>query len=216
MKVKTAIPVIILTSIFISCSSTKISSSWKDKNAQTKPYHNIMIWGLLPEKDSALRHHMEKHLVNDLAAKGYHAVSSIDVYKAKAYKKLTAAEILDEFKNTGIDAVITLVLLNKEKEEKYYPAGFYNQSVNENMRDGLDKYYSGVYERVFTPGYYITTTTYFWEGSLFEMNNNKMIYRVQTKSFDPYNTEMLAHENGLKMINDMIKKKVIVEAPKED
>lgn len=217
MKIKMIIPAMMVTAFIFSCSSTKINSSWKAENAQTKPYHNVMVWGLLTEKDSTLRRQMENHLVNDLVSKGYHAVSSMDVYKAKAYKKLTAAEIIDEFKSTGVDAVITIALLNKEKEEKYFPGGFYNQPANKNMHDGLDKYYSGIYERVFTPGYYISTTTYFWESSLFEVKDDKMVYSVQTRSFDPNTTEKLAHENGLKIIRDMVKKKVILDlAPKED
>jgi hypothetical protein len=214
MKIKIFILSIMAFFFIFSCNSTKISSSWKAENVQTKPYHNVMVWGLLAEKDSSLRKQMETHLVNDLVSKGYHAVSSTDVYKAKAYKKLTSSEIVDEFKNTGIDAVITLALLDKEKEEKYYPGGFYNQPGN--MSSNLDKYYSGIYEKVFTPGYYIATTTYFWESSLFEVKADKMIYTVRTISFDPSTTETLAHENGLKIIKDMVKKKVILDiAPKE-
>jgi hypothetical protein len=217
MKIKMIIPAMMATAFIFSCNSTKINSSWKAENTQTKPYHNVMVWGLLTEKDSSLRKQMEIHLVNDLISKGYHAVSSMDVYKVKAYKKLTSAEIVDEFKLTGVDAVITIALLNKEKEEKYYPGGFYNQPANTNMYGNLDKYYSGIYERVYTPGYYITTTTYFWESSLFEVKADKMIYSVQTKSFDPNTTETLAHENGLKIIKDMVKKKVILDvAPKEE
>jgi hypothetical protein len=215
MKIKMMIPAFILSAFIFSCSSTKINSSWKAENTQAKTYHNIMIWGLMTEKDSSLRKQMETHLMNDLISKGYHAVSSMDVYKTKAYKKLAANEILAEFKSTGIDAVITIALLNKEKEERYYPGGFFNEPANN--YGGLDKYYSGIYERVFTPGYYITTTRYFWESSLFEVRGEKMIYSVQTGSFDPINTERLAHENGLKIVKDMIRKKVIlVTAPKED
>ncbi|MBL7700717.1 MAG: hypothetical protein JNM14_00585 [Ferruginibacter sp.] len=217
MKPISLIAATILTTFILSCNSTKISTSWKAENTETKPYRNIMVWGLLTEKDSMVRHQMETHLVNDLMTKGYRAFSSTDVYKAKAYKKLTAAEIVEEFKNTGVDAVITIALLNKEKEEKYYPGGFYNQPSNQNMHGGLDKYYSNIYERVFTPGYYITTTTYFWEASLFEVKDDKMIYSVQTRSFDPNSTDKLAHENGLKIIKDMVKKKVIPDAViKED
>ncbi len=211
------IPAIMASAFIFSCSSTKISSSWKDENARTKPYHNVMVWGLMTEKDSSLRKQMEIHLVNDLIGKGYHAVASMDVYKSKAYQKLSSKEIVDEFKLTGVDAVITIALLNKEKEEKYYPGGFYNQPPNANMYGNLDHYYSGIYERVYTPGYYITTTTYFWESSLFEVKADKMIYSVQTNSFDPINTQSLAHENGLKIIKDMVKQKVIlVVAPKEE
>lgn len=209
------IPVLILTVFMFSCSTTKISNSWKAENIQAKSYHNIMVWGLLNEKDSTLRKQMETHLVNDLAGKGYHAVSSMEVYKTKAYKKLSAADIITEFKSTGIDAVITIALLNKEKEERFYPGGFFNDPAGN--YSGLDKYYSGIYDRVFTPGYYITTTRYFWESSLFEVSGNKIIYSAQTRSFDPVDTEMLAHENGLKIVKDMVKKKVILDAvPKED
>jgi hypothetical protein len=217
MKISQLITLCSLTVFIFSCSSTKISSSWKAEGVQTKPYHNIMVWGLITEKDSTIRRQMENHLVNDLVRKGYHAISSIDVYKAKAYKKLTSKEIIDEFKSTGVDAVITIALLNKEKEEKYYPGGFYNQPANSNIHGSFDRYYSGIYERVFTPGYYLTTTTYFWESSLFEVKDDKMIYSVQTKSFDPNTTETLAHENGLKIIRDMVKKKVILDLiTKED
>jgi hypothetical protein len=215
MKLSKLITALLMTALLFSCSSTKISSSWKAENAVTRPYHNIMVWGLLTEKDSTVRKQMETHLVNDLGSKGYHAVSSLDVYKEKAYKKLTAKEIVDEFKSTGVDAVITIVLLSKEKEEKYYPATIINQPTN--MYGDLNKYYSTIYEKVLTPGYYISTTNYFWESNLFEVTNDKMIYSVRTQSFDPENTGILAHENGLLIIKDMLKQKIILDkAPKEE
>jgi len=215
MKLSTITVALLIAACLCSCSSTKTTSSWKAENAKTKPYHNIMIWGLLTEKDSSTRRQMETHLVNDLISKGYHAVSSLDVYKAKAYKKLTSLEILDEFKSTGIDAVITLALLDKEKEDKYYPGGY--ETMPANTYGNLDKYYSTIYEKVFTPGYYISTITYFWESSLFELPAAAMVYSVRTKSFDPFTTETLAHENGQTIIKDMVKKKVILDvAPRED
>jgi hypothetical protein len=215
MKLSTSVELLLVTAFFFSCSSSKITSSWRAENAVTKPYHNVMVWCLLPEKDSALRKQMETHLVSDLVGKGYHAVASTEVYKAKAYKKLSANEIITEFKSTGVDAVITIVLLDKEKEDKYYPGGFYNQPAN--MNSNFDRYYSNVYERVFVPGYYISTTTYFWESSLFEVKVDKMVYSAHTTSFDPKSTERLADENGLLIIKDMVRKKVILDTvPKED
>lgn len=174
-----------------------------------------MVWGLITEKDSSTRRLMETHLVNDLVSKGYHAVSSTDVYREKAYKKFSSAEILEEFKNTGIDAVITFALLDKQKKEKYYPGGLHNEPVN--MYGNLDKYYSTIYEKVFTPGYYISTTTYFWETNFFELPGGTITYAARTKSFDPSTTNELAHENGQLIIKDMVKKKLILDsAPKDE
>lgn len=103
--------------------------------------------------------------------------------------------------------MLSIVLLNKEKEEKYYPGGYFNQPANN--YGNFDRYYSNVYERVLTPGYYVKTTNYYWESNLFEIPADKLVYSVHTKSFDPYTTDLLAHENGLLIIKDMVKKKII-------
>lgn len=200
--------VMLVAGLFFSCSNTKLTSSWKASDAVTRPYHNIMVWGILTEKDSALKADMETHLVNDLADRGYHAISSLSVFGTKSYKKLTEKEIVDQFKNSGVDAVITIVLLDKQKEELYVPPSMVNSPAN---YDHVDKYYSAVYDKVFSPGYYVTTTNYFWESNLFEVNRDKLVYTARTKSFDPASANAQAHENGLILIKDMVKKKIITE-----
>jgi len=201
--------VLMILTLINSCSSTRIASSWKADDAKTKPYHNIMVWGMLPEKDSLMRKQVEVHMVNDLVSKGYHAVASTDVYKEKAYKKLNSGEILSEFKQTGVDAVITMVLLKKEKEEKYFPGGVFNQPVDGS--GNLDRYHTDIFEKVLTPGYYISSTNFYWEAVLFELVREKPVYVVRTNSFDPASADRLAHENGELIIKDMLKKKIILD-----
>lgn len=213
MRVNKIIVLAIVSVFFLACSNTKVTYSWKAENKVTKAYRNIMVWGILTEKDSALRTAIEKHLVNDLLSKGYRAFSSMDVYRSKAYKRLSSKEILDEFKNSGVDAVITITLLKKENEEMYIPATVVSTAPPLGQ---VEKYYSSVYDRIFLPAYYMTTTNYFWESNLFEVAGDKLAYSVRTKSFDPSSTERLAHENGLMIISDMIRKKVIIEPTKEE
>lgn len=205
MKIPKRLSTLILCILVLGCSSTKLTSSWKAKEAG-KMYHNIMVWGILTEKDSALKANMEAHLVNDLAGMGYHAISSLSVFGARSYKKLTEKEVVEQFKNSGVDAVITIVLLDKQKEEMYVPPGVVNNPVWYNQ---VDKYYSNIYDKIFTPGYYISATSYFWESNLFEVNQDKLVYSARTKSFDPASAGRLAHENGLLLIRDMKKKKLI-------
>lgn len=213
MKKNKMVILVLSVAFLLSCNSTKIISSWKAENSNTKIYHNIMVWGILTEKDSSLREKMETHLVNDLAGKGYHAISSSSVFGSRAYKKLSEKEIVEQFKNSGVDAVITIVLLDKSKEEVYVPPSIIN---NPAAFDHVDKYYSTVYDKVFSPGYYVSTTNYFWESNLFEVSADKLVYSVRTKSFDPTSAGMQAHESGLIIIKDMIKKKVILDRVKED
>lgn len=167
-----------------------------------------MVWGILTREDDALRKQLETHLVNDLVGKGYHAVSSLDVYASKAYDRLTAEDIIAEFKSTGVDAVITLVLLSKENEKSYIPPAFSSNPVG--SFDEVNKYYSSIFDKIYTPGYYMLTTNYFWECKLFEIGADKLIYAAQTGSFAPATTELLAHENGLLIMKDMIRKKIIL------
>ena len=106
-----------------------------------------------------------------------------------------------------------IVCIKKENEEMYVPTTVVNAAPPLGQ---VEKYYSSVYDRIFLPAYYMTTTNYFWESNLFEVAGNKLAYSVRTKSFDPSSAERLAHENGLMIINDMIKKKVIIEPAKDD
>lgn len=200
--------------LLYSCSSTKLTSSWKAKDAENKTYHNIMVWGILTEKDSTLKSAMENHLVNDLADRGYHAISAAAVFGARSYRKLTEQEIIDQFRNSGVDAVITLVLLDKQKEEVYVPPAILNNPGS--AYDRVDKYYSATYDKVFSPGYYVPTTNYFWESNLFEVDQSRRVYSARTKSFDPASANMQAHENGLLLIRDMMKKKVLKDQAKKD
>lgn len=213
MKTKKAITVILACTFLFSCSSTKLSSSWKAENSSTKIYHNILVWSILTEKDSSLREKMETHLVNDLAGKGYHAVSSFSVFGTGNYKKFSEKEIVDRFKNTGVDAVITMVLLDKSKEQVYVTTGIINNPV---AIDQFNKYYSSTYDKVFSPGYYVTTTNYFWESNLFELSADKLVYSVKTRSFAPSSIDRLAHESGVTILKDMIRKKVILDRVKEE
>lgn len=213
MKTNKIITVILACTFLFSCSSTRLASSWKAENSNTKIYHNIMVWGILTEKDSSLRSKMEAHLVNDLAGKGYHAVSSFSVFGQGNYKKISEKEIVEKFKNTGVDAVITMVLLDKSKEQMYVSPGIINNPSN---IDQVNRYYSATYDKVFSPGYYVTTTNYFWESNFFEVSEDKLVYSVRTKSFDPSSTDMLAHENGVTILKDMIRKKVILDRVKEE
>lgn len=212
MKTLKLLPVVIGV-LFLSCSSSKLTSSWKAKDAITKTYYNIMVWGILTENDSTLKRNMESHLVNDLVEKGYHAISSLEVFGSRSYTKLTEKEIVDQFRNSGVDAVVSIALLNKEKEQVYVSTGVATNPVS---FDQVDKYYSSIYDRVFTPGYYVTSINYFWESNLFEVKEAKLVYSAKTKSFDPASANMLAHENGLLLIKDMVKQKVIVDQLKKD
>ncbi|HEX6847222.1 MAG TPA: hypothetical protein VF144_09600 [Chitinophagaceae bacterium] len=194
--------------IFSSCTSSRITSSWKAADVQQKQYKKVLVLGLFLEKDRALKEKMEAHIVSDLKALGYDAICSCDEYGPKAFENIKEAEALQKLSGGGIDAVLTVVLLDKTKERYYVPNHVYYSpySVYHNHWWG---YYSTMYDRIYQPGYYAVDTKYFWESNFYDLDTKKLIYSAQTQSFDPSSAESLAHEYGKLIVNDMKNKTVL-------
>ena len=104
--------------LITGCTSSRITSTWKAENVETRKYNKVLVLGLIRESDRTIQENMENHLVGDLKDLGYDAVSSLREYGPKAFDKMDEAAALGKLKNSGIDAVITIVLLNKEKERR--------------------------------------------------------------------------------------------------
>jgi hypothetical protein len=201
---------ILLTSLLLSsgCTSSRITSSWKARGEVAPEYQKILVLGLLRENDRALQQRMEMHLADDLKTLGYNAVTSLDEYGAKAFENMTEKDALEKLKNSGIDAVLTIVLLDKEKEQYYVP-GRIHYSPYGFYYDRFWGYRGVLYQRIYEQGYYVTDTRYFWESNLYIVNNQRLFYSVQTQSFDPVTTQSQAHEYGKLIIKNMLTNGII-------
>lgn len=200
--------IIILLLVAVGCTTSKITSSWKESSHVAKLYNKVMVLGLIRDADRTIQENMENHLVSDLKDLGYNAVSSMGEYGPKAFDNMTEEEAIGKIKNGGIDAVVTIVLLDKEKERKYVPGNTYYSPYGY-YYNRFWGYRATLYRRIYEPGYYVTDTKYFWESNLYDMVTQKLVYSVQTQSFDPANTESLGHEYGQLIIQDMVKNNVI-------
>lgn len=194
--------------VFSSCTSSRITSSWKSPDTQEKKYKKILVLGLLLDKDRVSKEKMEAHIVGDLNALGYDAVCSCEEYNPKAFENMKEAEALQKLSGGNIDAVLTVVLLDKTKE-RYYVPGRVNYTPYNIYQRHWWGYYSTMYGRIYEPGYYTENTKYFWESNLYDLSTKQLLYSAQTESFDPSSAESLAHEYGKLIINDMVKNKVL-------
>ncbi|MEJ8842814.1 hypothetical protein WG954_10510 [Lacibacter sp. H375] len=199
---------VLLVFLLTGCTSTKITSSWKAQNIEAKQYSKILVLGLIRDTDRSLQEKMEAHLVGDLKEKGYNAVGSLSEYGPKAFSNMTEAEAVSKLKASAVDAVITIVLLDKQKERSYVPGRLYYSpyGIYYNRFWG---YYGTLNYRIYEQGYYVTDTEYFWESNVYDMSTQSLIYSVQTKSFDPANSESLGHEYGKLIINEMVKNNIL-------
>lgn len=190
------------------CSSSRITTSWKAENAVPLKYNKIMVLGLIRENDRTIQENMENHFVGDLNDLGYNAVSSLKEYGPKAFDNMDEAAAISKLRNSGVDAIITIVLLDKQKERNYVPGNVY-YSPYSFYGNRFWGYRTTLYQRIYEPGYYVTDTKYFWESNLYDMSTQKLIYSVQTESFDPANSEILGHEYGQLIVKDMVNKDIL-------
>ena len=201
---------ILCTAVLFSCQTSKITSTWTDNNVSPKKYNKILVLGVLKDNDHELQSKMEKHLAGDLNDLGYSAFAASDVFPSGTFIKGDTTKAIEALNSKGFDAVLTIVLLNKEKEKQYIP-GRVIHTPYAPYHDRLDLYYYTMYDRIQTEGYYESGTKIFWESNFYDRNSKKMIYSSQTESFDLGSKENLAHYYGALLANNLVKRKVLIK-----
>ena len=199
---------VLIIIMLVGCQSSKITHTWKDKDITPRKYNKILVLGVLNEDDHELQSKMERHIAGDLNELGYSAFAASDVYPANTFIKGDTIKAIEAINSKGFDAVLTIVLLNKEKEKSYVPG----KPVSTPSYTGqFDRYYLNMHDRISTEGYYTTTTRIFWQSNFYDYIYKKMIYASQTRSFDPGSRDQLAHRYGLLLVNNLVKNQVLIK-----
>ena len=209
MKLYLKLTIFSLLSIWGCGPTSFITTSWKAPDVQVNEFKKIVVVGLITDADRTIREVMEQHIVGDLKELGYDAVCSCDEFGPKAFENLNEKEAIAKLRSSGIDAVLTVTLLNKEMEKNYIP-GKITYSPYSVYHNHFYGYYRTMRERIYTKGYYVFNTKYFWESNLYDLKSNQLLYSAQSQSFDPVSTESLSHEYGKMIVKDMVKNKVII------
>ncbi|AXY73412.1 hypothetical protein D3H65_05220 [Paraflavitalea soli] len=195
--------------LLAACSSTKVTSSWKSDEANKLNYRQVLVLGLMPNKDRSIRMNMENELAEELKGSGVNAIAASTVFSPNQLNNMNEQRALRFLRNKGYDAVMTIVLLDKAKEKNYVPGNVSYQPYG-GYYSRFWGYYRTVYGRVYTPGYYTTSTNYFWESNLYSVADNKMLYSVQSKSFDP-SEDKIGRDYAKQITRDMLKQGVLVK-----
>jgi hypothetical protein len=198
--------IILICVLLVGCSSSNITSTWKSPSALELQTGKILVIGLIKESDKSLQRRMENHLADDLCNLGYDAVPSMDLYGPKTFEGQEEKTVINELKEKAFDAVLTIVLLNKQK---HHALSSMNDLSGKYRYGDFYPYYIAIYNKIYEDGYNITDTYYYWQSNLYSLKDQKLIYSVQTQSFNPSNTAILAHEYGKMIVQDMLGQHII-------
>ena len=191
--------------VLSSCSNSKVTSSWSGSNTTTlAPGNKILVLGIIREKDIRLRMQMEGFLVDALKAKGYNAVSAYSLYGPKMFNNKEEESVLSQLRNSGIDEVFTITLLDKERERNFQPGAMYPYSP-------FWGYYNYWYGRVYNPGYISVDTHFFWESNLYDVHSKKLLYSVQSRSTNPSSAGSMGKDYSTAVVKNMTKEGLLAK-----
>jgi hypothetical protein len=194
--------------ISISCSSTRLTSSWSLPDATTQKYNKVLVIGMTGAKDREIRENIENSMAKKLNENSITAVTASSKYGSRTFQKMTEDEAMKMVKDDGFDGVMILALLDKNKERNYTPGRIINTPYAV-VHSHWWPNYRVLYDRVYTPGYYTTSTNYELEANFYNMDRNELQYSAQAQSFDPGSAATLAGDFSKVVIDDMTKKGLI-------
>jgi len=193
MKTSNSIFILILLLALISCStSQKVLSSWVNREElKGKKYSKVFIAVLTQNTSSKTI--LEYDLSATLNENGYQTVKSIDALAGsfRNNPNLTKDDVLAKVRETNCDVILTVTLLDSKTETRYVPGtsvyASYAPYPAYGYYGGFGTYYGYYAPAIYSSGYYTTDKTYFLESNLFDADTEKILWSVQSTTYNPDN-----------------------------
>ncbi|MCF6352618.1 MAG: hypothetical protein L3J06_06375 [Cyclobacteriaceae bacterium] len=198
------------TLIFISsCSSTKMSASWKAPDYSGKKFDKILVWGL--SDNVSARATVEDEVAYFLNLKKITSVSGSDI--APPNRKALPHDIEESkaiLEKNGFDGVLTMGLIDKKEETRYVEGTGHYQPMAYGYYGSFYSYYPYMYGNVYQPGHYATSQHIFIETNLWDVETGKLVWSAQTETVDPSSIENFANSYARDVVGELIKRGVII------
>jgi len=150
-----------------ACSSTQLTSVWKEPSYQARPA-KVMVIGVA--KKPQLRRLFEDEFVNQLKAHGTDAIASYTVLPDdQADKAVIAAKL----KELGADSVLVTRLVDKKTVKVDVPGTAYAPPP---YYGSWPAYYGYGYNNMYSPGYTTEYENAVIETNLYDAGNEKLVW----------------------------------------
>jgi len=173
--------------ILSACTSTRITSSWRESNKELaiNNLNKVLVVALF--KNETSRRKAEDDMVSYLEGKG---VVSYE-YLNNNFNKKDMEAVRNKIRQDGFDGAVTMRLLDVDKETVY-------------SRGSIDNYphyyhsFSGYYYRNWgfynNPGYYFSTKTYTVETNVYSIKEDRIIWTGITETVNPDGVDKMMNE----------------------
>jgi hypothetical protein len=197
---KNTVHYLFLITIFLSsCSSTKITNSWREPGAHlySGEWNKILVVALL--KNETNRRKVEDELLLYLNGKGIVSYN----YLNEDFNKIDEDKFRNKIKADGFDGAITLRLIDVDKEKVFIPE---QQNLYPMYYQNFSGFYPQGWASYTAPGYYSMNKTFIVETVVYSIKEDKIIWSGITESFNPDGVVNMTSE-----ISKLIYKKMLDE-----
>lgn len=218
-KITLFVAAFVLSSILYSCGSmTYITDTWEKQGFSGKKFSKLVV--LAVAKDNMVGRRMaEDATVKELKANGINAVVSYEILPYGEFDKDGDGKVDDpkeaeesikaKMKDINADGVLVLKLKDVKSEQKYVqgspayiPTNYYTPYYN---------YYFMSYDKVYSPGYYVTNTDVYIESSVYDLQKNEMVYSLLSETVNPKSVGDFTKSFSKSLAKTMVDQKVFLK-----
>ncbi|MFW2372033.1 MAG: hypothetical protein ACN4GM_02860 [Gammaproteobacteria bacterium] len=197
---------LLFTLVLTSCSNTKFTSVWMEKDIKIEPIDNVLVIGI--GKNQIARRMFEDRFVAELEKEGINAMA---IYKHIPHDaNISRDSIAKIARDKNIDAVIMTHLVAVDEETVYNPPVTH---VSPNAYYGrYYNYYPTVNSYVQSPGYYSVNTLVKLETSVYDTKTAALVWSAQSSTFNPDTVEDVINPVIKLVIKDLKERQLLSQA----
>jgi hypothetical protein len=172
--------------VLCGCSTTRFTSTWKDKEVRAGALRGKTVAAIFVSKDASLRRASEVYIAHDLTNRGAKGVTSYTLLPGNTNGE-SAREIL---RAAGVDAAVVMRIAGKDQKVTYTPgstSAYYG---------GFGPYYSYGFASIYTPASVSTDTVIAVETLIYRLSDDKLMWASMSSTTNPDNLSALIDETA--------------------
>ena len=189
-------------------SSTTITGTWEKENVE-KEFSHVLVAALT--SNVGAKSTIEEHLGSVLQEKGLESSTSIDLLPPRFIDDENQKQkILNTIKDDGIDAILTVSLIDSDTETRYVPGSTtYAPYPAFRYYGNFWGYYSHWSPRLYSPGYYSEDKVYYIETNLYDAQTEELIWSAQSQTYNPENLERFSGDFSREIVERLVEDNIL-------
>lgn len=191
MRLRSIVILLLLVGIIACTKQIAVTGYWYNKeNVAGKTYKKAYFVSLL--NDVIKNATVETDLANEAKKRNLEtAMNHVSLPSGFVNKNVEQDAILQKARELNCDLVFTIALIDV-KAENYYVPGHTNYAPGSSYGyyNSFPTYYDRSYNSYQTPGYYVNDKTYFIESNVYDANDLKLLWSLQSQATNPTNLKM--------------------------